>query len=548
MADDNQNPKKNQIPASNPAPKPFLGREELKTIFETVPVDEPPEAPHAPKESKSDRPFAPQESKSDLPRRPKEVKLDRPFAPQELKPEEVPPDLTPPSQPAPLPSEPPMFTEEEPGSRRKYLIIGAAVLGFFLLFIFILFIVLGRTAEKKQTKLVYWGLWEDESVMKPLIDQYQAQNKNITVEYHKMEPDQYREKLIARSKNNQNPPDIFRFHNTWLPEIKEIASPIPSTVMKNTEFEQTFYPIHKRDLKVGDNYFGIPLEIDGLVLIYNDELFKKAGINTPPVSWDDIISNYVGKLTVKSPGGQIITSGMALGTASNIDHFSDIFGLFLIQNGGDIKKLDQAEAVGALQSYRAFAEVPDNIWDESLPNSITAFIQGKVAMIIVPSWEVSNIKTTNPEINLKVVPVPSIPGSKAVSIASYWVEGVSRTSPNQLEAWKFLKFLSQKENMTKLYELESKTRLFGEPYSRVDLAPLLADNQFLGPVIKQANSFVSVPTISRTFDGGLNDNIIQYIANAINATAQGVSYQEALKTAKLGADQVFSKFQIQTQQ
>lgn len=510
MADDNQNPEKNQIPM--PKIEPFPTKEEPKTIFETVTVDESPKIT---------------------------------VSPQELNPEEAPLNLSSPDQPSP-PGGPPMFIEE-PDNRRKYLLIGAVVLGFFLILAVGLFMFFGRSAEKKQVRLVYWGLWEDESVMKPLIDQYQSQNKSTTIQYLKMDPDQYREKLLARSKNNENPPDIFRFHNTWLPEIKEIAAPIPSSIMSNAEFEKTFYPIHQTDLKVGNNYFGIPLAIDGLVLIYNDDLFKKAGINTPPVSWDDIVSGYVGKLTVKSPDGQIITSGMALGTATNVDHFSDIFGLFLIQNGGDVKKLDQAEAVGALQSYREFAEPPDNIWDESLPNSITAFAQEKVAMIIAPSWEIINIKAINPEINLKVVPVPSIPGSKPVSIASYWVEGVSRVSQNQLEAWKFLKFLSQKDNMTKLYELQAKTRLFGEPYSRVDLAPLLTDDEFLGPVIKQANSYVSVPMISRTFDGGLNDNIIQYISNAINSTVQGVSYQEALKTAKQGIDQVLTQFQISTQ-
>jgi multiple sugar transport system substrate-binding protein len=50
--------------------------------------------------------------------------------------------------------------------------------------------------------------------------------------------------------------------------------------------------------------------------------------------------------------------------------------------------------------------------------------------------------------------------------------------------------------------------------------------------------------ISRTFDNGLNDEIVKYIENAINATVEGVSYQEALKTAKQGVDQVFSKYQL----
>src|SRR3989344_9122092 len=167
-----------------------------------------------------------------------------------------------------------------------------------------------------------------------------------------------------------------------------------------------------------------------------------------------------------------------------------------------------------------------------MSNSTTAFIQEKVAMIIVPSWEVLSIKSSNPDIEIKVVPVPVVPGTASLSLASYWVEGVSRFSNHQLEAWKFLRFLTEKENMTKLYEIQSKVRPFGEPYSRVDLAPLLAQNPYLSAVIKQANNFHSLPLVSRTYDNGLNDEIIKYMENAINSTILGVSYKEALSTAK----------------
>ena len=142
------------------------------------------------------------------------------------------------------------------------------------------------------------------------------------------------------------------------------------------------------------------------------------------------------------------------------------------------------------------------------------------------------------ELELKVTQVPLVPGGKPISLANYWVEGVNRYSKNQIEGWKFLRFLVEKENLTKLYEIQSKTRLFGEPYSRVDLAPLLSQNAYLAPVIKQADYYISLPLVSRTFDNGLNDGIIKYIENAINATANGVSYGEALRTAKQGVDQI----------
>lgn len=442
-------------------------------------------------------------------------------------------------------SPPPVYQEN---SRQNIFIIAGAVVFLILLLIIIKAIFFGKP-KNKNVSLIYWGLWEEKEVMEPLINAYQQKYPNVKINYQKMDPLSYREKLVSRSKaedGNQGAvekPDIFRFHNTWLPEIKDIVSPLPPTIMSGEEFDKTFYPIHKKDLKVGNYYYGLPLEIDGLVLVYNQGLFKKAGISTAPSTWDDI-TQIVPKLTVKDRSGKLITSGIAMGTASNVDHFSDIFGLLLLQNGGALNKLNQEEASGALEIYRKFSEPPQGYWTEEMVNSTTAFIQEKVAMIIVPSWEIISIKAANPDIDMKVVPVPVVPGTPLISVSSYWVEGVSRFSNNQIEAWKFLKFLTEKENMTKLYEIESKIRPFGEPYSRVDLAPLLAQDPYLGAIIKEANNLVSLPLISRTADNGLNDEIIKYLENAINSTILGVSYKEALTTAKSGIDQVFTKYNI----
>lgn len=492
MDDNNQIPKENQPSKNNP-------------VFETVPVETPQEEP----------------------------KIEE--APEEV----VTPDETVPSETSPDSLPPPVYQE----NKSQYLMIIAGGVVFFIIFILIIrAIFFGGKGVKKEVNLIYWGLWEESQVMQPLIDQYQQKNPQVKISYQKMSIDSYREKLIARSKNNQGP-DIFRFHNTWVPEIREVLAPLPLQVMSNSEFEKTFYKVHQKDLKVGNYYYGLPLTIDGLVLIYNENIFKKTGITVGPKTWDDI-TDIVPKLTVKDRQGNLITSGIAIGTTGNIEHFSDIFGLFLLQNGSSLDKLDQSEAAGALEIYRKFAEPPQEYWNESMPNSITAFIQEKVAMIIIPSWEILSIKAANPEIQMKVVPVPSVPGAPPVSLASYWVEGVSRYSKNQIEAWKFLKYLTEKETMTKLYEIESKIRPFGEPYSRVDLAPILSQDEYLGAVIKQADNFVSIPVISRTFDNGLNDEVIKYIENAINSTTQGVTYSEALKTAKQGILQVFGKYNI----
>lgn len=472
---------------------------------------------------------------------PDENQTQEPITPEEVSsyvttptPEEITPSES-------LPSDSPPIVYEE--NKNKYIFIAAGAIVFVIFMVLFIKLIFGGKAGVKNITLTYWGLWEDKEIFAPLIDSYQKTHPTIKIDYQKMNPQDYRNKLLARSKNGQGP-DMFRFHNTWLPEIQELAAPLPSTVMTTAEFEKTFYKIHQKDLKVDTYYYGLPLEIDGLVLIYNENLLKKAGIQTAPATWDDV-TDMVGKLTVKNKTGELITSGIALGTTSNVEHFSDIFGLMLAQNGGSLKKLDAPEAAGALEIYRKFAEAPQGFWNDNMPNSTTAFIQEKVAMILISSWTILNIKAANPDISIKVVPVPSVPGASSVSIANYWVEGVSRYSKNQLEAWKFLKFLTEKDNLTKLYEIESRLRPFGEPYSRVDLAPLLAQNNYIGAVIKQADNYVSLPVIKRTYDNGLNDEIVQYLENAINATIQGVSYKEALKTAAEGVNQVFTRYKIQ---
>lgn len=436
---------------------------------------------------------------------------------------------------------PPIYSDH----KNKFLFIGLGGLFFIIIFFIFIKVIFGLAGNKAPTKitLTYWGLWEDKAIMEPLIAQYKQKNPAITIDYIKMSPQDYRAKLLARGKEGKGP-DMFRFHNTWLPSIKEIVAPLPANIISPADFEKTFYPVAQQDLKIGTNYYGIPLEIDGLVLVYNDELFKKAGISLPPTTWEDFLDDAT-KLTVKDETGKIITSGLALGTSSNIAHFSDIFGWMLLQNGGSLKTISDQQGQQTLESYRKFAELPNNIWDEGMPNSINAFVQRKAAMIIVPSWEILTIKQQDPDLPIKTTIMPILPGGTSMTIANYWVEGVSRYSKNQIEAWKFLKFLSEKENMTKLYAESTKTRPFGEPYSRVDLASLLDQDPYIGAVIQQAKGMKSLPIISQTYDDGLNDEVVKYIEDAINETIKGLSYQDALTTAQKGMDQIFTKYKLE---
>ncbi|MEK7514087.1 MAG: hypothetical protein AAB580_04325, partial [Patescibacteria group bacterium] len=163
-----------------------------------------------------------------------------------------------------------------------------------------------------------------------------------------------------------------------------------------------------------------------------------------------------------------------------------------------------------------------------------------------PSWRALEVRQLNPRLNFKLYPVPQLPGTN-VSWATYWIEGVSKKSANQAAAWEFVKYLSSPEVMKKMYSLASKTRLFGEPYSRQELASTLQADPFVGAILTQAVSAQSWPMASRTFDNGLNDRLIKYYEDAINAYLKNLDEKTIVADLTAGVSQILSQYGLKTQ-
>ncbi|GAI84931.1 unnamed protein product, partial [marine sediment metagenome] len=292
--------------------------------------------------------------------------------------------------------------------------------------------------------LNYWGLWESEEIIKPIIAKYQEDNPNITINYVQQSFKDYRERLQSALARDEGP-DIFRFHNTWLAMLKKELASAPSAIAKDINLKENYYPVVSEDLKVGSQVFGVPLGFDALALFYNAKILKEAG-KTYPATWDEFRRTAMDLCVADSadksckPGARIVTAGAALGTTSNVDHFSDILGLMILQNGVDLTKPRGDLAEDALKYYTLFT-TDDHIWDESLPSSIYAFATEKVAMIFAPSWRAHEISQINPQLEFKTTPVPQLPGTQ-IGWATYWAEGVSSKSKNIQAAWEFLTYLS----------------------------------------------------------------------------------------------------------
>ena len=420
---------------------------------------------------------------------------------------------------------------------KRLFIIGAIIAVIALVFVLVRSFASNARAAKEAT-ITYWGLWENDATLRSIIADFETKNPKIKVQYIKQSPKQYRER-VQSAINRGEGPDIFRFHNTWVSMLRNQLALVPPTIMTPAEFTSAFFPVIANDLIAGQSIFGLPLMIDGLGLYINDDLFATAGV-TPPTSWTEVL-NMVPRLTVKN-GSTIVTSAIALGTATNVEHFSDILALMFLQNGASLTKLVGKEAEETLTFYKKFADPSDPLftWNDSMDNSVAAFASGRVAMILAPSWRAHDIKVISPNLRFKIVPVPQLPGN-SVAWASYLVEGVSSKSTYQTQSWEFLKYLTSAEVVSKLYTEQSKTRLFGEPYARVELANTITDDPFVGAYVKQALFARSFPLASRTFDNGLNDKLIKYLEDAVNGMATNAP-SKVLETASAGFRQVLSTY------
>jgi multiple sugar transport system substrate-binding protein len=396
----------------------------------------------------------------------------------------------------------------------------------------------------KEVVLTWWGLWEDELVIRPLIEEYQKTHPQVKINYIRQSPQDYRERLtnaLAKGKG----PDIFRFHNSWVPMFAKELDRVPPTIMSPAEYAEAFYPVIPSDLTSGAGLVGIPLGYDALVLYINEDIFTSSG-KTPPTTWDELRQTAL-DLTTKDDKGLITQAGVALGRTENVDHWPEILALMILQNGGNPAKPTDKRAQDALVFFTLFSSV-DSVWDETLPPSTVAFAAGKLAMMFGPSWRAFEIKEQNPDLNFKTYPLPQLPkdrpGQPDVSYATYWVEGVWSRSENKQAAWDFLKFISTKESLQKLYQNESKTRLFGEPYPRRDLSEFLIDHPLVGAVIKQAPDAQSWYLQSRTFDGptGINSLITKYYEDAVNSVNSGIRVDKALETVASGVAQVLAQY------
>ena len=372
--------------------------------------------------------------------------------------------------------------------RKKLLIIAGAVIVLLLIIFGVVYFLTRKTTPTTPTPvcdptkdptcsqtttpvngaatLNIWGVFDDNTTFTPLIAEFNKQYPNIQITFTKKQYSDYESSLVDQIAAGGGP-DIFAVNNYWIPKDRAKMVAAPDAILSIDEFNQNFIPAVYNDFVMDNKIYGLPLYSDNLALYYNKKMFNQANIYDPPKSWNDVLT-YNKLLTKKVTGNPqaIDVAGIALGTSNNVTRSSDILLALMMQNGTPIISADkrtfefnqflkdvegnpQYPGTKALEFYTAFSDSNNGSysWNSTFNDSINAFANEKVAMILGYSYFGPSIEKINPQISYGIAPLPQIVGSQNnVTVANYWGWSVSRNSKYPNEAWTFLKFLSEKEN------------------------------------------------------------------------------------------------------
>jgi len=423
---------------------------------------------------------------------------------------------------------------------------------------------IGGKASKEVT-LIYWGMWEDSAVLRSIFDEFEANNPGVTINYVQNQSTNYRTRLSGRlaKSGEEDVPDLFRIHSSWMPMFKQYLAQVPNTTVTQIQLETDYYEAYKKDLKQGNSFYGVPLMYDQLALFYNKDIFESAQKSPPRTWWG--LRETAKELTVRDEAGRIKVAGVGMGTVENVDHYSDILGLMMKQNNVDLYAGDAANKtkLEAILTFYSLFKTQDKVWDESLAQSTVQFANGKLAMYFGPSWRVFNLNDMNSSLRFEVTGVPQLPTvdglpeSKVESgeidgqltndqWSTYWFEGVNNKSANQDMAWKLLAFMSEKENLEKFYTAASQIRAFGEIYPRKSMAESVTANAKAKYFVLGADNGGSWYLSSRTFDEGLNDDMSKYFGDAINSLLNNTGQDVGVLITPLqnGINQQVTKYKL----
>lgn len=353
----------------------------------------------------------------------------------------------------------------------------------------------GSDSPSGGAQLTMWARNTSNNLAEDVVKQYNATHPN-QVELTIVPSDAYQTKVAAAAASG-GLPDILASDVVYSPNyVKQGLYQDITDRVRQLSFYDDLAKAHINAASRDDKLYGTPFIVDSSIILYNKDLYEKAGLDPEqgPSSYADILADA--KAIREKVGGD--TYGFYFG--------GNCFGCNAYTMFGNLAAADQAPLTddGTTANFdtpamKATLDLYKQLWDsgavapsakaEDGANWNTLFNQGKIGILPRGTGNYANLKDAPFDWGVAGLPAPD--GSKTSAFIGGDVAGISSSSKNVDAAWDFLSWTLEEDNQV---EVIAKA---GSLPSRIDLAEnqySAADDRVVQAIKGQATGYTPSST------------------------------------------------------
>lgn len=315
-----------------------------------------------------------------------------------------------------------------------------------------------ESGDKVQITFSHWATGPEAKIYDDLIAVFEKEHPEIKVKQIRIPFDGYADK-VQTMMAGRTEPDVMYMSHLWFPSFVERGAflNLQPHIDRDNEFRKDdFHPVLAEAGKYRGDTYWIPRDLDYLVLFYNKDLFREAGVDFPNEnwSWADLL-NAAKKLTRDTNGdGRVDQYGIL--APDGYIAFAWIW-----QNGGSVLNeertqslIDQPAATEAVQwisdliNQEKVAPSPQVTKQEGTSEMFKA---GRVAMATYGHWLIPSLKEEKAfDWGVTLLPKGKAGRMSFVSGSGYTI---SKNTKHPDAAWKLVKWLNSPESQEKMSKL-----------------------------------------------------------------------------------------------
>ena len=336
-------------------------------------------------------------------------------------------------------------------SKMRNLLL-AAVIGVLLL------VTSVALAQDQAVTITLWHTYnevspENDMLTKTLIPEFEQQHPNITVDAVPYPYDGFRQALLTALAGGSGP-DLARLDIIWTPEFaaQGVLSQLDTTMSDFQTFADATFPGSLSTNAYQGHYYGLPLDTNTRILIYNQDMLTKAGIDGAPATIDDVSADCA-KVTALGEGNYLFSDGGTSGW--NVLPWIWSF-------GGDITDATYSKATGYLNgpktvaAYEFLAKMVTSgcFSDGFIGSGIDTwggYFGGTIASMLEGPWLYPTAASQYPDFKVNAALMPAGEGG-SISVVGGEDIVMFNTTAKQDAALEFLRFTQSQD-----YQLQMST-------------------------------------------------------------------------------------------